>query len=224
GAVDVGVRAGEDRGARGGADGVRAVGGVHTGALGGEAVHVRGRVDPAAVGGDGVGGVVVAHDEHDVGAGHGVMLLEGWVRAEGAARPTGRAPAGGGRWRHQRGWMLARSSWSWVSCTAAPKRSSTGRCASVGVLPAAALRRACSPLLAPGMAAVTPGCARIQRRLASASGISPARASSSRATAVSPVPYSTPEKLPPCPQSPPIRLKLRWSSAAKLLEGENLPV
>src|SRR5699024_5529099 len=71
GAVDVGVRAGEDRGARGGADGVRAVGGVHPGALGGEAVHVRGRVDPAAVGGDGVGGVVVAHDEHDVGAGHG---------------------------------------------------------------------------------------------------------------------------------------------------------
>ena len=66
-AVLVAVLAGEDRGAAGRADGVgaEAVGEAH--AAVGDAVDVRRLVDAAAVGGDGVGGVIVGHDEEDVG-------------------------------------------------------------------------------------------------------------------------------------------------------------
>ena len=68
-AVLVAVLAGEDGGAAGRADrvGAEAVGEAH--AAVGDAVDVRRLVDAAAVGGDGVGGVVVGHDEEDVGLG-----------------------------------------------------------------------------------------------------------------------------------------------------------
>ncbi len=66
-AVLVAVLAGEDRGAAGRADGVgaEAIGEAH--AAVGDAVDVRRLVDAAAVGGDGVGGVIVRHDVEDVG-------------------------------------------------------------------------------------------------------------------------------------------------------------
>ena len=65
-AVLVAVLAGEDGGPAGRADGVHRVTTAEAQALGGEAVHVRCRVDRAAVRADGVGRVVVRHDEQDV--------------------------------------------------------------------------------------------------------------------------------------------------------------
>ena len=68
-AVLVAVLAGEDRGAAGRADGVgaEAVGEAH--AAVGDAVDVRRLIDAAAVGRDGMGGVIVGHDEENVGRG-----------------------------------------------------------------------------------------------------------------------------------------------------------
>ena len=70
GTVDVVVLAGESTGAGGGADRVGAEGVFEEHALVGEAVDVGGGGDlgeAAAVGADGVGGVVVGHDVEDVG-------------------------------------------------------------------------------------------------------------------------------------------------------------
>ena len=81
-AVSVGVLAGEDRRPAGRADGVghEAVGEPH--ALRGDAVDLRGRVDLRAVAADRLGGVVVGHDEEDIGrAGH-VRRLGTWAGEE----------------------------------------------------------------------------------------------------------------------------------------------
>ena len=68
-AVDVVVGAGEDGGPAGGADAVGAEAVVEAHALVGDAVEVGGAVDAAPVAAHGVGGVVVGHDEEDVGTG-----------------------------------------------------------------------------------------------------------------------------------------------------------
>ncbi len=68
-AVLMAVLAGENGGAAGRADGIgaEAIGEAH--AAVGDAVDVRRLVDAAAVGGDGVGGMIVGHDVDDVGRG-----------------------------------------------------------------------------------------------------------------------------------------------------------
>ena len=66
--VPVGVCAGQHGGPARRADGVRDEGVPEEHSLPGEAVEVRGLVDARAVGGDRVSGVVVRHDEDDVGA------------------------------------------------------------------------------------------------------------------------------------------------------------
>lgn len=88
-AVLVTVLTGEDGGAGGGADGVghEAVG--EAGSLGGKAVDVGCAVDAAAVGGDGVGGVVVGHDEQDVGAGGGLGQRVGGGCCSGCCSGSG---------------------------------------------------------------------------------------------------------------------------------------
>ena len=65
--VHVGILAGEDGGAARGADGIHRETPVQTKALATDAIQIRGLVDDAAVRTDGVGGVVVRHDEQDVG-------------------------------------------------------------------------------------------------------------------------------------------------------------
>ena len=65
-AGDVAVLAGEDHAAAGRADGVRAEAVVEAHALLGDAVDVGRLVDLAAIGADGVRGMVVRHDVQDV--------------------------------------------------------------------------------------------------------------------------------------------------------------
>lgn len=62
------VLAREDDRAAGTADGVRAEGIVEEHPFRGEPIEVRGLDQVAAVGADRVVGVVIAHDEHDIGA------------------------------------------------------------------------------------------------------------------------------------------------------------
>jgi hypothetical protein len=64
--VLVAVLAGEDGGAAGSADGVDGVTAVEADAFFGDAIDIWCFVDLAAVSADGVGGVVVGHDEEDV--------------------------------------------------------------------------------------------------------------------------------------------------------------
>ena len=66
-AVLVAVLAGENRGAAGRADGIGAEAVGEANAAVGDAVDVRRLIDAAAVGGDGVGGVIVRHDVENVG-------------------------------------------------------------------------------------------------------------------------------------------------------------
>ena len=66
-AVEVAVLAGEDRRPAGAADRVDAEAVVEPHARLGQAIEVGRLVHPAAIGADGVRGVVVAHDEQDVG-------------------------------------------------------------------------------------------------------------------------------------------------------------
>ena len=68
-AIFVAVFAGEDGGAAGCADGIfdETIAEAH--AFPGEAIHVGSDVDLAAVGADGVGGVIIGHDKEDVWAG-----------------------------------------------------------------------------------------------------------------------------------------------------------
>lgn len=64
--VEVGVLTGEEGGAAGSADGVGYEGVGEAGAIGGEAVEVRGLVYLGAVSGNGVLGVIVREHENDV--------------------------------------------------------------------------------------------------------------------------------------------------------------
>ena len=79
-AVLAAVHARHDAGARGRADGVGDEDVLKEGAFLGEAVDAGGLVDPRAIGRDGVGRVVIGHDEEDVGAlfagGRGGLLGE----------------------------------------------------------------------------------------------------------------------------------------------------
>ena len=88
-AVLAAVHARHDAGARGGADGVRHEDVLEEGALLGQAVDARGLVDARAVGADGVGGVVIGHDEEDVGA-----FLAGGGLGEGEGGGAGRGGQG----------------------------------------------------------------------------------------------------------------------------------
>ena len=67
-AVDVVVGAGEHAGAAGGADGVGAEGILEAQAAMGQAIQLRRLVDAAAIGGEGVGRVVIGKDEEEVGS------------------------------------------------------------------------------------------------------------------------------------------------------------
>ena len=88
-AGQVGVEPGHDDAAAGGADGVgdEAVGKAH--AAGGEAIDVGGLIDLAAVGADGVGGVVVRHDEEDVGSAGGRLGGKGGGGEQGEELAAG---------------------------------------------------------------------------------------------------------------------------------------
>lgn len=88
------VLAGDDAGAAGGADGVGAEGVLENHALGCELVEGRGGVEffqQGSVGADRLGGVVVTHDEQDVGS------VLGYERGEVAQKEQ----AGGGSGREK---------------------------------------------------------------------------------------------------------------------------
>ena len=89
-AVEVAVFAGEDRRPAGGADGVNGEAAVEPHAGAGEAIEVGRLVDLAAVGADGLSGVVVAHDEKDV------RRLSGRAeKLDGKSQPETQSECGG---------------------------------------------------------------------------------------------------------------------------------
>ena len=87
--------------------------------------------------------------------------------------------------------------------------------------PAAALRRACSGLRAPGMTVETPGCCQTQAMAAWAGVRSWFRAepasSVKRAAASTPTSNGTPEKVSPTSKALPSRLNVRWSSSENVV-------
>src|SRR3954471_15325689 len=85
------------------------------------------------------------------------------------------------------------------------------------------LPRTCSTVRAPGMTAVRPGWSMTQRSANAEVGASPAIAATSRA-ASRPTWNGTPEKVSPTSKASPCRLKLRWSSAANVVDSSYLPV
>ena len=79
-------------------------------------------------------------------------------------------------------------------------------------------------VLAPGITTVTASAIRIQRS-AKAAIVAPCGTSRRRSsTACSATSNGTPEKVSPLSNASPLRLKLRWSSAAKVLAALILPV
>src|SRR5262249_23134844 len=99
-AVHVGIFAGEDGRPAGGADGIGDQATVEAHPLPGDAVDLRCLVDFAAVGADGVGGVIVGHDVQDVRSlpliGGGGRGRTRWGGPPGGAAPAHPGPARGG--------------------------------------------------------------------------------------------------------------------------------